>query len=289
MKKLLRRFVYQTEKAVQQLRFSALQEPENGWPILLGMSFPKSGTHLLDQILLGFSRVTPFSTRLHSFFAGYENPSGRKRSLEETLSWVGTLGARDVASAHLFAWPEVVERVVSSDFIPYFIFRDPRDVVVSHVYYVTDMEQHHVHHQYYRSLPDFEARLRISILGLPDAEVEFPDIGGRFKPYMAWLEQASVMPLHFEDFIHSRIAFLNSIVDRFLARVPLRLLTSRGITRAVILAALENSINPGKSPTFRAGRTGEWRRHFTDEHKRIFKETAGDLLIRLEYEQDNDW
>ena len=44
-----------------------------------------------------------------------------------------------------------------------------------------------------------------------------------------------------------------------------------------------------KSPTFRSGKTGEWKKHFTDEHKAIFKEIAGDLLVRLGYEKNNNW
>ena len=31
----------------------------------------------------------------------------------------------------------------------YFILRDPRDVVVSHVHYITEMEPNHIHHRYY--------------------------------------------------------------------------------------------------------------------------------------------
>ncbi|HSJ89614.1 MAG TPA: hypothetical protein VK909_20545, partial [Anaerolineales bacterium] len=168
---ILRRLVYQTEKLAQRLRFAS---PPTDLPVLLGISFPKSGTHLLDQILLGFSKVAPYPKRLHSFYAEYEGESGRKREPEQALAWLDSLRPRDIASAHLFARPEVVQRVTTAEFVPYFIFRDPRDVVVSHVFYVTDMEARHVHHQYYASLPDFDARLNASILGRPDAEVEFP-------------------------------------------------------------------------------------------------------------------
>src|SRR5512143_2487610 len=129
VKSIARLAVYQAEKRIQSARFAALPVPPQGWPVLLGISFPKSGTHLLDQILLGFSEVAPFSRRLHSFFAGYEGESGRKRSLAETLAWVDSLRPLDVASAHLFAWDEVAGRVDMPVFVPYFIFRDPRDVV----------------------------------------------------------------------------------------------------------------------------------------------------------------
>ncbi len=285
LKAYLRAIIYETEKQIQSVRFASVLSPQYDWPILLGISFPKSGTHLLDQILLGFSKVAPFSKRLHSFYAEHEGESGRKRHPEQALAWLDVLRPRDVASAHLFARPDAVKRVCSPAFIPYFIFRDPRDVVVSHVFYITQMEAHHVHHDYYKSLPDFNARLNVSILGRPDTEIEFPDIAGRFAPYLNWLDHPEVMVIHFEDLILDRSATLTRIMDHFLARVPLQ--ASR--SRQLILNSLETSINPNKSPTFRSGKTGEWRKYFTAEHKKIFKNVAGDLLMRLGYEKENDW
>ncbi len=283
LKSSSRSLLYQTEKLSQRARFASLPAPENGWPILIGISFPKSGTHLLDQILLGFSKVAPFSTRLHSFYAEYEGESGLKRTPQQALGWLDSLRPCDIASAHLFARPEAVDRLITPAFVPYFIFRDPRDVVVSHVFYVTDMEAHHVHHDYYASLPDFDTRLKASILGRPEVDVEFPDIAVRFVPYLDWLNHPEVMTIHFEDLVNDRTATLNSIVNQFLVRVPLT------TPREKILDFLESSINPNKSPTFRSGKTGEWRKYFTDMHKKIFKEVAGDLLVRLGYEKDNDW
>src|SRR5512139_342177 len=280
---LLRQTVYQAEKVEQRFRFRTLAAPAKGWPILLSISFPKSGTHLLDQILLGFSKVAPFSKRLHSFYAEYEGESGRKRPPEQAFAWLASLKQGDIASAHLFARPEAVEKVCSPGFVSYFIFRDPRDVVVSHVFYVTDMEARHVHHDYYASLPDFNARLNASILGRPDAGVEFPDIAARFAPYLNWLDRPEVLNIHFEDLINERTAALTRIMDHLLARAPLP------APRQQILNSLEGSINPGRSPTFRSGKTGEWKKHFTPEHKKIFKDVAGELLVRLGYEKDTDW
>ena len=280
MKSFLRSQMYQTEKLIQRLRFAS--QPAD-LPVLLGISFPKSGTHLLDQILLGFSNVAPFSKRLHSFYAEYEGITGYKRSPEQALAWLGSLRPGDIASAHLFARTEAVERVCSPRFIPYFIFRDPRDVVVSHVFYVTDMEARHVHHEYYQSLPDFNARLHVSIMGRPDTGIEFPNIADRFAPYLGWLDHDEVLSMHFEDLIHERAAALNRILDHFLVHIPLR------IQRQRILDFLEASINPRRSPTFRSGKTGEWKKYFTEAHKERFKDVGGDLLVRLGYENSNDW
>lgn len=283
----LRQSFYQAEKLIHRARFAKLPEPKGGWPILLGISFPKSGTHLLDQVLIGFSDVAPFSRRLHSFYAQYDGETGRKHSKMETAAWLKSLRPLDVTSAHLFASPEAFDYVLTSAFIPFFIYRDPRDVAVSHVFYVTEMERSHVHHVYYQSLPDFESRLKASILGIPPTslprDVEFLDIAKRFEPYMGWLTQPQVLNIKYEDLIENRMVALNRIVDHFLIRVPLN------IPRDAILSSIERSIDPRRSPTFRSGKTGEWQKYFGAEHRKLFKEVAGDLLIQLGYEKDYNW
>ena len=76
-------------------------------------------------------------------------PSG---SVQEALAYLKALRPLDVTSTHLLAWPEVVEVVCTPTFIPCFIFRDPRDIVVSHVFYVTEMATGHAHHKYYNEV-----------------------------------------------------------------------------------------------------------------------------------------
>jgi hypothetical protein len=258
-------------------------------PILFGATFPKGGTHLLQQILLGFADVAAFSKSVsgyfppHPFYLDYERAVGRKRTPEEALEWLDSLRPGDVASTHLFARPEAVHRVSTPRFAPYFVYRDPRDIAVSHVFYVTDMEPENLSHDYYNSLPDFDTRLAVTISGAPDWEIEFPNIAERFEPYLGWLDAPDVLSIRFEDLIEDRTASLNRIIDHLLVRTDLV------APREVVLGAIQHSINPKTSRTFRSGKTGEWRKNFTDEHMKMFKDVAGDLLIRLGYERDRDW
>ena len=281
----LRIYAYRAETAARRPRFSEIEAPENGWPILLGISFPKSGTHLLNQILLGFSEFAPFAHHIPVSFAAYDGDTGRKRNVDEALAYLDSLRPLDVTAAHLLAWEAVVERVASPSFVPFFIYRDPRDVVVSHVFYIAEMLPDHHHHRYYaEELHSFDERLMVSILGLPDADVEFPNIVERFAFYTDWLNHPEVLSLHFEDFIHNRRETLGKIFDHVAKRIP-----NLPIKREKAIDILEESINPKNSPTFRSGKTGEWEKYFTDEHKRIFKDVAGDLLIKLGYEEDGNW
>jgi hypothetical protein len=40
---------------------------------------------------------------------------------------------------------------------------------------------------------------------------------------------------------------------------------------------------------FRKGVAGDWKNVFTEKNKQEFKAAAGDLLVRMGYEEDNDW
>jgi hypothetical protein len=284
MRNNLRLAVYRAEVLLQRVKFAGTKTPAAGWPVLMANSFPKSGTHLLDQVLMGFSRVAPFSAHVALPFVSYDGETGQKRSVQQALDYVNALRPLDVTSTHLLAWPEVVEAVCSPKFIPYIIFRDPRDIVVSHVFYVTEMAPGHAHYQYYNNLKSFDERLKVSILGRSDVDIEFPDIAKRFELYRGWLERPEVLVVRFEDLIHNRREALGQIADHFLKRVD-----TLPASRDQVIDALETNIDPQRSPTFRSGKTGEWKKYFKDEHKKLFKDVAGDLLAQLGYEKDNNW
>ena len=276
--KLVRR---KARRAAATLQHGSLAET----PLLFANSFPKSGTHLLTQVLQGLTQISPAVESGLPAIITFDGPTGQPRPTPQILRDLRRLRPGDIAYGHLHALPEVVAHLTAPGAAPFFILRDPRDVVVSHVHYVTEMEPNHVHHAWYRDeLSNFDERLRTSISGLPDLEIPFPDIRGRFDPYMGWLDAPEVLVLFYEDFITHR--------EKTLLRV-LNHARSRGLKLHVgeqeALRVLESAINPRKSPTFRSGKIGKWREAFSDTHKALFKEIAGDLLIRLGYEVDDEW
>ncbi len=271
-------------RVVQMLRYRRLSL--QGVPMLFANAFPKSGTHLLTQVLKAFTRLGPAVDGGLRPVVNYQGTTGQPISAAALARDLARLRPGDIAYGHLHAQPETVAALCREGVAPFFILRDPRDVVVSHVHYVTEMEPNHAHHQYYREvLENFDQRLRVSILGRPELEeAPFPDIRDRFEPYLGWLERPEVLVLRFEDFIADREEALGRIFDHAVKRgFP----TAVGREKAIqILAA---GLDPQRSPTFRSGKTGGWRNQFTPGHTQLFKETAGDLLVQLGYERDQDW
>jgi len=106
----------------------------------------------------------------------------------------------------------------------------------------------------------------------------------RYEGVFQWLEQKNVMCIRFEDLINNRDTTLSAMlneVEKTGYKIP--------TPREKALSVLEDAINPKKSHTFRSGKTGGWTQHFTEDHKKLFKEVSGDLLVRLGYEKNNDW
>jgi hypothetical protein len=93
-----------------------------------------------------------------------------------------------------------------------------------------------------------------------------------------------VMCIRFEDLIDNREATLDAMLDE-VESTGYNIPTPRD--RALLILA--KAIQPRKSHTFRSGKAGGWKEHFTEEHKRLFKDVTGDLLVRLGYEKSDDW
>ena len=257
-------------------------------PIFFANSFPKSGTHLLTQVVTGFTKIGPAVNSGFPAIVTFEGNTGRKRTEKEILSDLKQLQAADIAYGHLHAFPKVVEMLCQKGFVSYFILRDPRDVAVSHVHYITEMAPNHVHHRYYTNeLQGFDERLTASIEGIsknPNSEATMPDLRSRFEPYLDWLNHPEVLWLRYEDFIHK---------PRKTVRQILKHAIQRGYRPAIpedtAVNTLLDCIQPERSPTYRKGTIGGWKEAFSPYHKQLFKETSGDLLIQLGYEQDNHW
>ncbi len=255
----------------------------NDAPPMFGNSKPKSGSHLLLQILTGFTRVLPYKYVLAAPVRTIAKEGGR-RAPEKVLADLKRIPRGVVGWGYVEATPENVAFLCQPGRINYFIYRDPRDMLISQVFYATDMQESHGMHDYYASLSDFGARLKVAITGIDQDDLYMVSVRERYEGVFRWLEQPAVMSLRFEDLINQRDATLNAMLDH---------VEKNGHTipmpRDRALGYLVEAIQPGKSHTFRAGKTGSWREYFTEAHKKLFKDVAGDLLVRLGYEPDNDW
>lgn len=252
-------------------------------PPLFGNSKPKSGSHLLLQILNGFTQIMPYK------YVAVDpvrtiTKAGRRKRKEDILRELQSVPRGAIGWGYVEPSPENVSFLCQPGRVNYFIYRDPRDLLVSQVFFATDMHEEHGMHEYYNSLPDFAERLKIAITGIDRDGLRMVSVKDRYEGVFQWLKQEQVMCIRFEDLINRRDWMLNAMLDE-VERTGYQIPT----TRETALKVLTDAIQPKKSHTFRSGKTGGWRDHFTDEHKQLFKDVAGDLMVQLGYEKSNDW
>lgn len=252
-------------------------------PPIFGNSKPKSGSHLLLQILNGLTRIMPYRY-VQSDPVRMIEKRGRRKSNEEVLRELKRIPRGVIGWGYLEASLENVGVLCQPHRVNYFIYRDPRDVLVSQVFFATDMHEEHGMHTFYKSLPDFGERLKVAIAGIDRDGLYMVNVKQRYASVFEWLEQPHVMCIRFEDLINHQKPTLDAMLDEVEStgyRIP------TGREKAVSI--LSEVIQPKKSHTFRSGKAGGWREYFTEGHKNLFKDIAGDLLVKLGYEKNSDW
>jgi hypothetical protein len=252
-------------------------------PSVVGNAMPKSGSHLIIQVLQGLPRLGSFVN------PGFPplNRSEDNRALPEgaVLANIQRMMPGDIAYGYLRAREPFLSAISAAGRAMVFVYRDPRDMVVSHIFYATQMHQGHGMHRYYTEvLSTMEERINAAVRGVTVPGSELSGVRERYAAYLGWREQPHVLCLRFEDLILDREAALGRLLDY---------LTKRGFICQIewgrAVEELKQAIIPRKSGTFRKGKPGNWQEHFTSANKALFKELAGDLLIRLGYEKDYDW
>lgn len=258
--------------------------------LILCNSYPKSGTHLLYQILYSLPGLHKWDDIVSvQALCGIMNTSSH-------LNWkLGSAPKNSIVRCHLMHCEEVGRVLQKFDSKVIFIYRDLRDVAISHARWVTKEPKIFLH-EYYSKLNDFDRQLMYSIKGVPvgtpfGSNISQPDIGQDFSRWQGWIDEPTALAVKFEDLVgerggsceETRLKTVEKIVNYLDIDLSWRQIES-------VFASYR--MNPRESHTFRKGgkgQIGEWKTVFKPEHKAAFKQVAGNLLIKLGYECDLDW
>jgi hypothetical protein len=209
---------------------------------------------------------------------------GGRRTTDEIAADLRAIQNGVIGWGYVEASPDNISVLCRPGRVNYFIYRDPRDLLISQVFFATEMHTEHGMHEFYRSLPDFDARLRVAITGIDRDGLKMVGVRQRYQGVFEWLDQEGVMCLRFEDLVDRREDTLLAMLEE-VEKTGYRIPTPREKALAILMEAIQ----PEKSHTFRSGETGGWVEHFSPENKAFFKEASGDLLVRLGYEQGDEW
>jgi len=252
-------------------------------PIIFGNAMPKSGSHLLTQILQGLTVMGPFVD------PGYPpvNRSEKNHPVDprKVLRNLQEMRPGDIGYGYIHAVEPYLALLTQPDRATIFIYRDPRDMIISHIFYATDLNKNHGMHNYYtEKLSSMAERIDAAIRGVEEIGHELASVSQRYQSYTGWLSQPEVHCVKFEDLILNQESALVALLDYLMERGA-----RFSIEMGDAINVIREHIDPKKSGTFRKGVPGGWRDHFTAENKDLFKQETGDLLQKLGYEDHDQW
>jgi hypothetical protein len=252
-------------------------------PPVLADSFPKSGTHLVNQIVDGLPAATNYGAFLASMTSSFRF---RERPIANVSRLIGGIVPGEIVRAHLFYEPQYAADLRRKNVVHYFAYRDPRDIAVSEAHYLREMNRWHRLHRHFAALDSIGDAITLSITGFdpPIPEIDYPNIAARFARYAGWLANDECMAIRFEDLVSDQQPAIIRRMAEFYSQH-----CATPIDVEAYAARMISCVAPHKSHTFRSGKKAGWAREFSDEHRRLFDQVAGTLLIDLGYETNHDW
>lgn len=278
-------------------RYAYHQLVLGSYPKVLSNSFQKAGTHLLLGALSGVPGLRHYERAVYWYkHARASTPSARGKEVASPRAVgdrLATCLPGEIYRGHIAHHSEISDRIRSDGFRHIFIYRDPRDTIISLLHWWKLYPRPRSWpYRYFNSLPSDQDRLTFFIEGWPEdaehrgfpANIDYPNIGARFAEFVPWLGDDHCLAVRFEDLVNEekRLDTYARIATYLLPDAPNRL-----VTRAIL--GMTRSVDPSRSKTFRQGKSGEWRRHFSEKHVELFKHHGGPLLMILGYEVDADW
>jgi hypothetical protein len=174
-----------------------------------------------------------------------------------------------------------------------FIYRDLRDVVVSQAYHVTaedDIRFQHPDKELFRSMDSIQDVIKACIVG----EDIYAGVFERWELYAPWLDVDWVLKVRFDELLDDTLEVAARLLRYGLDRVSdifgVHLYINDQVFDRIAATMVACGNLKEKSPTFRKGKAGGWKTHFTPEIVDLFKEAdTNNWLRRLGYVEDNDW
>lgn len=244
-----------------------------GAPRVLLVSLPKAGTHLLERAVCLHPRL--YRKLLPTIAAPRLQ---RWNGLDGLLA---RIRPGQVVVSHLAFDPSYPTMLADRKVRAILVIRDPHDMVVSQVHYVTKRTDHRLHAAFAQK-EHIKERLKLAIGGDPGNGV--PSVGDRLDRFAGWLT-ADCLVVRFEDLVGPQGGGDAESQARTVAAVYRHL--GMDVDQGFIDSTCEQLFSTD-SPTFRKGTSGGWRELFDPELEALFNQVVGDKIVPYGYRLSED-
>lgn len=266
-KRKLKAFLYSLSPSRISGRF-------NGPKVIIN-SIPKAGTNLADNLFLRLPKLR---------FSGKRTIRKLTHNIEETIHEIGKMSKGVYHLAHI-EYDNTIDTALSiSDVKMILIIRDPRQIIVSHYKYVTEIDTNHKTHDFFKGLESDKERINIILKGQENIVKPFHEL---IQNYAEWQKSKNVLTIKYEDLVGPNGGGTTEAQKEAILKIGEFIKIS--LSKNQINDLTSQIYNP-KSPTFRKGQLDGWRSHLNEEHCATIKNSiVGLWMIENGYEQNNDW
>ena len=236
-------------------------------PPIIVNSLPKSGTHLLMQV----AQALPGTVQYGSFIAQTPSYSLKERSVGQVVNRIKSLAPGEIVGAHIYHNPAVAKAMDDRNALHLFIWRDPRDVLISEAHYLGEMARFHAMHKTFAAVAGKQDRIRMAIEGVDD---RYGDCTKRVGAYMGWRGEHNTTVLRYEELTDpaTQTAHLARIVTALNNR------SGNDLDVQATVQRLIEAIDPEKSHTFHKGGAEKWRTEMDADNQRLALKYLKDWL-----------
>ena len=167
------------------------------------------------------------------------------------------------------------------------IIRDPRDMAISMLSHIGERPTHMAHHYLFNVLSTNSERLEAVVLGYNNQYGSLTGVLNMYNSMLKWGDRDHNLTLKFEDLVGEKGGGKNNAQFDAINRMVKHLgLMDMVDDRSIVSIGVDSF---GKTSTFRKGMIGKWNNVFNSADKSMVRESLGGLLVRLDYESDNEW
>jgi hypothetical protein len=181
--------------------------------------------------------------------------------------------------SHLPYHPDYVEVLQRSGGKGIFLYRDPRDCIISWAHYADDVKG-------YKGFINFKVgeNRRLSDLSISERIDKILRVAKfEYGRYVEWLDASDdvIHKMTYEDLLYRRKSTFQTLIDWMGDDLVQVLGTEFDCSTP---EKMINRIDPANCNTYRKGTTGDWKNHFTSEQEEFFWVEMGEIMDKMGYD-----
>lgn len=262
----IRRFVKQASKQSKILLGGLTPSALQGRfiaPKVLVNSIPKSGTNLLQELVLLIPQMRGQITSVLHLDNGAESLVQKLTRLKPGLC----------APGHIAYAAEIELALQTQNIRHIFIVRDFRDVIYSNISYLARGHISHPHNQLFANLANLDAKIQACLTGHESLGIQaWPVL---IHQYRGWLNAKDILLVRYENLVSADAKVAEAEIARILEYLNL------GTT--IDLSMLRKKMFNPKGLTYNAPGINKWKHNFNAQQIALLNQVLGEELAFFGY------